>query len=93
MAKELHFTRAAELCNLSQPAFSRKIQRLEEQLGVLLFERDKQSVELTKAGKMFFEKLEPALHYIEQALHMTRTIHGATPKAQLYLSHNLETRE
>jgi len=47
------FTRAAEQCHLSQPAFSALIQNLEEQAGVRLFNRSTRSVELTAEGLLF----------------------------------------
>ena len=49
-AEELNFTIAAERLYLSQPSLSRHIHNLEEELGLLLFTRDKKNVELTNAG-------------------------------------------
>jgi DNA-binding transcriptional LysR family regulator len=50
VAQELHFTRAAESLYLSQPALSKQIRSLERQLRVPLFERDRGTVRLTRAG-------------------------------------------
>jgi DNA-binding transcriptional LysR family regulator len=50
VADELHFTRAAERLYVSQPALSKQIRMLERQLGAPLFERDRQSVRLTRVG-------------------------------------------
>jgi DNA-binding transcriptional LysR family regulator len=50
VARQLHFTRAAESLYVSQPALSKQIRALERQLRVTLFERDRGSVRLTRAG-------------------------------------------
>jgi LysR family hydrogen peroxide-inducible transcriptional activator len=51
VADALGFHRAAEKCGVSQPTLSSQIQKLEEVLGVQVFERNKQRVLLTKAGE------------------------------------------
>jgi len=50
VADELHFTRAAELLFVSQPALSKQVRMLERQVGAPLFERDRQGVALTPVG-------------------------------------------
>ena len=50
VAEQLHFTRAAETLYVSQPALSKQIRVLERQLRVTLFDRDRGSVRLTRAG-------------------------------------------
>ncbi len=46
-----HFGLAAEACNVSQPALSSQIKKLEEELGVVLFERNNKSVRTTRVGE------------------------------------------
>ena len=47
VAKYGHFGKAAEVCHVSQPALSMQIQKLEDELGVLLFERSNRKVMVT----------------------------------------------
>lgn len=53
LADQLHFGKAARLCHLSQPALSKQIRALEEQLGGQLFSRTRHGVALTGAGRNF----------------------------------------
>lgn len=50
VAKTGHFTEAAERCFVSQPTLSAQIKKLEDELGIPLFERDNKHVRITKAG-------------------------------------------
>ncbi len=59
---------AAKKMNLSQGAVSLQIQSLEEKLGVQLFKRDKNKVELTKEGKMFYAHSAPHIHGADELL-------------------------
>lgn len=51
LAKERHFARAAEVCRVSQPALSSAIQRLEEELGVLIVQRGQHFEGFTPEGE------------------------------------------
>lgn len=57
LSRALNFTRAAELCHVSQPALTRAIQKMEDELGGLLFSRERSNTRLTELGRM----LEPHL--------------------------------
>jgi DNA-binding transcriptional LysR family regulator len=56
VAEELHFGRAAERLNMTQPPLSRQIQKLEKTIGTELLERDNRKVQLTPAGEAFLEE-------------------------------------
>ena len=61
VARQLHFRKAAEALAVAQPALSRQIAQLEAELGVALFIRSRRRVELTPAGKLLAERVEPVL--------------------------------
>lgn len=67
VAKNKNITRASEELMISQPAVSKSIKTLEEQLGAELLERNSSGVELTELGNMIYEKIENALLLIDSA--------------------------
>jgi LysR family hydrogen peroxide-inducible transcriptional activator len=56
-----HFGKAAETCYVSQPTLSSQIRKLEEELGVTLFERTNKRVDLTPAGERILEHAKRVL--------------------------------
>ena len=56
LGQQLHFGRTARLLNLSQPALTKQIRKVEEDLGCLLFQRGKHGTKLTSAGETFLEE-------------------------------------
>lgn len=62
------FRKAAEAVNISQPALSRRIEKLEGALGVRLFERTTRSVTLTTVGRVFAPSAEQLLDDLDVAL-------------------------
>jgi DNA-binding transcriptional LysR family regulator len=58
LARTVNFTRAAEECNITQPAFSRSIQRLEEELGGPLVLRERSLTQLTELGRLMLPLLQ-----------------------------------
>lgn len=64
VAETRHFGQAAEQCFVSQPTLSGQIKKLEEELGVVLFERNKRSVETTHLGEAIVAQ---ARQVLEQA--------------------------
>lgn len=60
-------TRAAELLHLVQPAVTRQIRPLEQEVGVALFERTRQGMRPTEAGAMMVDRARRALNELERA--------------------------
>lgn len=75
VAEELHFGRAAKRLQISQPPLSYQIKQLETHLGVLLFKRTKQRVELTSAGKVFLMRAYEILNLIDLASDEAKRVH------------------
>lgn len=61
VANTLNFTRAAEMCNVTQPALTKGVQKLEHELGGALLYRERQLTQLTELGKAVLPMLERAL--------------------------------
>ncbi|MCF3948160.1 LysR family transcriptional regulator [Acidiphilium sp. AL] len=67
LSRTLNFTRAAEVCNVSQPALTRAIQRLEEELGGALLFRERNLTQMTELGRSMLPHLETMLNAAESA--------------------------
>jgi len=65
LAREKHFGRAAEACFVSQPTLSVGVKKLEDELGVLLFERGKIEVAVTPVGERIVEQARRVLDELE----------------------------
>lgn len=81
VAEEAHFGRAARRVGASQPALSRAIQRLEEELGVALLERSSRGVRLAPAGAAFLGHARELLERV--ALARSAALGGATGASPL----------
>jgi AraC-like DNA-binding protein len=75
-AEELSITAAARRVHLSQPALSRQIQSLEEELGVALFDRVRQRIHLTAAGRYFLDRARQMLCDAETSAQQVREQFG-----------------
>lgn len=67
VCETLNFTRAAENCHVSQPSLTRAIKALEDELGGMLFRRERNLTQLTPLGDAMRTKLAPVLEQTHQA--------------------------
>ena len=67
VAETNSFAKAAGNLNLSQPALSRRIQKLEYELGTLLFDRTTRKVQLSYSGRNFLERAKSIIEAIQTA--------------------------
>lgn len=72
-AKYQHMTKAAEVLRIAQPALSQSIKRLENELGVSLFDREKRNIRLNDAGQFLEQKLLPIMAALEELPSEIRT--------------------
>ncbi|MEO7245574.1 MAG: LysR substrate-binding domain-containing protein [Rubrivivax sp.] len=73
VARRLGFGSAAEELHLTQPAVSRQIHKLEDELGTPLFLRGTRHVELTGAGSALLRSVAPLIDRLDAAVHQIRT--------------------
>ncbi|MDN3524649.1 LysR family transcriptional regulator [Halomonas sabkhae] len=74
VAEELHFHRAAERLNMSQPPLTSAIRKLEEDIGVTLIKRGNRVLGLTPAGRKFLEEARETLRQAQQAITGTQEV-------------------
>lgn len=61
-----HFAKAAEACHVTQPTLSMQIQKLEEDLGIIIFDRSKKPILLTEVGKKLIEQIRSILFEVKK---------------------------
>ncbi len=71
-----HFGRAAESCHITQPTLSMQIQKLEDQLGILIFDRAKTPVEPTESGTRIIEQAKVVIHEMRKIQEMVSSERG-----------------
>jgi DNA-binding transcriptional LysR family regulator len=77
VARQEHMTRAARELRVAQPALSKTISRLEEDLGVPLFDRRNRRIQLNAYGKAYLKKVEAALEALEEGRREVLDLAGA----------------
>lgn len=75
LAETLNFRKASEETYIAQPALSRQMQVLEEEIGAELFDRSKKQVRLTAAGNYFRYEVEKALNQLHRSVEKASLIH------------------
>lgn len=91
IAKEKSISKAALASHISQPALSQQMQRLEEELGVTLFERSNRGITLTSAGEVmekYSEQFIEVYHNLKEELDNLHTYSGTFRVAATYVACN-----
>src|SRR5262249_38734471 len=70
----LNFTKAAARLRVAQPALSRQVQDLEDEIGVDLLRRSTRGVTLTAEGKLFLEQVRELLQRVDESVEKTRAL-------------------
>lgn len=100
VAKLQHFRQAAELLKISQPSLSRSMAALEQELNLVLFERQGRNVSLTKPGRVFLEHVNKILDEVHIAEYKMKQLAGSGghidiayvfPLANYYIPHTVRT--
>src|SRR6266403_5102556 len=74
VAEALNFTRAAAQLRIAQPALSRRVQDLEEEIGVDLLKRGPRGVILTAEGKLFLDEVRELLKRADESVEKVRAL-------------------
>jgi DNA-binding transcriptional LysR family regulator len=84
VAEESSFNRAAQRLRIAQPPLSTQIKQLEEELGVLLFERTSRGVRMTEAGELLLEEARRIFVQVDQTVRVVRRVgHGEVGRLTL----------
>src|SRR5215831_13385898 len=93
VAHTLHFTRAAEECNVTQPALTRAIRQLEDELGGDLFRRERPQAQLTELGQRMLPLLRQCYDSAMGARSLALAMkNGEVGALRLALSHTIDLK-
>src|SRR6266850_1397798 len=87
VAEMENVSRAALKLHVSQPALSRQIRDLEDEIGFCLLERTAKSVRLTDAGRAFLDNARALLQHADEAVKQARAVASAEP-TELHVGHS-----
>lgn len=89
LAKTLNFSRAAELRNITQPAFGRRIRSLEHWCGTSLIDRSTHTLALTPAGQVMVDAADDVMRRLERAKHELQQVRSAFATLTIASTHAL----
>lgn len=93
IAETQNFTRAAERLHVTQSTLSHQIRQLEDELGLVLFDRSHKKVQLTEAGEMLRSHLLPALQQIDRGLQaLSHPAEALSGEIRIAATHSFNTR-
>ena len=78
-----HFAKAAKACHVTQPTLSMQIQKLEEQLGAVLFDRSKKPILLTDVGRALIDQIQVAVMESRKIGSLVRRASDQEPSGEL----------
>lgn len=80
-----HFAKAAKACHVTQPTLSMQIQKLEETLGTVIFDRARKPILLTEAGKRLIEQMQSVIFAAKRLEGLTKTDSKDKTKGELVM--------
>jgi DNA-binding transcriptional LysR family regulator len=89
VGEEQHYGRAAQRLRMAQPALSRQIQDLEEEIGFKLFERLPRGVKINAAGKLFMEEARRILEQVKATMRVVADLNFPLPFALIWRKRNV----
>jgi DNA-binding transcriptional LysR family regulator len=87
VGEEENMSRAAVKLHVSQPALSKQVRDLEDEIGFSLLQRTAKSVRLTEAGRMFLDNARALLRHADEAVKEARAVARAEP-AELHVGYS-----
>jgi LysR family hydrogen peroxide-inducible transcriptional activator len=74
--KYRHFGKAAKACHVTQPTLSQQLQKIEDEIGIILFDRTKKPILPTPEGLLFLDQAKVVIREHEKLLHVSKQTHS-----------------